>query len=418
MTPAGSRGEVGVRITGERVHGSLYTDDAVFERELQRIFHDGWSFVGHSSEVPEPGDWVTRQIGLDPVLLVRDRDGEVRVLANRCSHRGVQLCNTAAGHSGSFSCMFHGWTYSLAGELRGVPQPIGQCAEAAALALDRPGAVAAHRGFVFANPSGAGGSLADHLGPGGIELLDWVADLSPVGALSLHAGWLGQRSPSNWKMWAESDNDGYHLGRLHASLFRIAPGTQYESAALAGEQVVASTCRDRGRGHIELEFWKGYDRELAWLGTSRDKVADYVEALVAARGRARAEELLWKGPPHALIFPNLFLGEMNLARIQPISAGETVHHHTPLLLAGVSDAFNTRVLRQSEAAMGPAGFLLPDDATASERMQAAFRGTGGWMDLSRGLRREVLDGTDLVGHVSDETTNRGFWRHYAAVMGR
>jgi phenylpropionate dioxygenase-like ring-hydroxylating dioxygenase large terminal subunit len=409
--------DISDRITDDRVHGSLYTDPDVFEAELHRIFHRGWSFVGHESEVPSPGDWVTRRIGRDPVLLVRGRDGAVTVLANRCAHRGVLLCNAGSGNSGSFSCMFHGWTYSLAGELKGVPQPVGQTAATESLALDRPRAVASYRGFVFANPSGTAGNLHDHLGPGGRELIDWAADLSPEGDLAITAGWLGQRSPSNWKMWAESDNDGYHLGRLHASLWRVAPGTQYESAALAGEDRVTSTCRDRGNGHIELEFWRGYDRDLAWLGTTREQVADYVAALVAARGEQRATELLWKGPPHALIFPNLFLGEMNLARIEPVAADDTVHHHTPLLLAGVSDRFNTRILRQSEAAMGPAGFLLPDDATASERMQVAFAGTGGWMDLSRGLQREVIDGTDRVGHVSDETVNRGFWRHYRKVMG-
>ena len=408
--------DVSARVDDTRVHGSLYTDEAVFEAELYRIFHLGWSFVGHESEVPSVGDWVARRIGRDPYLMVRTREGEVAVLANRCSHRGVQLCAGSTGNVGSFSCMFHGWTFSLAGELKGVPQPIGQCAETDVLALDRPGAVDRYRGFVFANPSGTAGSLHDHLGAGGRELIDWVADLSPVGELAITAGWLGQRSPSNWKMWAESDNDGYHLGRLHASLWRVAPGTQYESAALAGEERVRSTCRDRGLGHIELEFWRGYDKELAWLGTGRDKVAGYVEALTATRGADRAEELLWKGPPHALIFPNLFLGEMNLARIEPLAAGDTVHQHTPLLLGGVDDAFNTRILRQSEAAMGPAGFLLPDDATASERMQVSFAGTGGWIDLSRGLRREVVEGTDRVGHVSDETVNRGFWQHYREVM--
>ncbi len=398
------------------MHGSLYTDPAVFDAELRRIFHDGWSFVGHQSEVPEAGDWVTRRLGRDPVLLVHTRAGQTVVLANRCSHRGVQLCNASSGHSGSFSCVFHGWTYGLDGTLRAVPQPMGQVSDMATLGLQQPGQVDSYRGFVFANPSGGGGPLADHLGPGGLELLDWAADLSPHGQPALTAGWLGQRSTSNWKMWAESDNDGYHLGRLHASLFRVTGPTQYQAAAMAGEDVVPSTARDRGLGHIELEFWKGYERELAWLGTSREQVADYVEALIAARGAARAEELLWKGPPHALIFPNLFLGEMNLAIIEPISAGETVHWHTPLLLAGAGDRFNTRVLRQSEAAMGPAGFLLPDDAAASERTQAAFSGTGGWMDLSRGLNRETLHGTDRVGHVSDETTNRGFWHHYATVM--
>ena len=186
---------------------------------------------------------------------------------------------------------------------------------------------------------------------------------------------------------------------------------------LAGENVVTATTRDRGRGHVELEFWRGYDRQLAWLGVEREQVADYCSAMIARHGKERAEELLWQGPPHALIFPNLFLGEMNLAIIDPLAPDLTVHHHTPLLLAGVAPEFNRRVLRQSEAAMGPAGFLLPDDATAAERMQIAFGHSGGWMDLSRGMERERVDERgDRIGHVSDEVTTRGFWRHWAELM--
>jgi hypothetical protein len=224
---------------------------------------------------------------------------------------------------------------------------------------------------------------------------------------------------SNWKMWAESDLDGYHLGRLHASLWQTVPGSQYEAAVLAGEDIVTATTRDRGNGHVELEFWRGYDKELAWLGVTRERVADYVDALIARHGAERAEELLWRGPPHALIFPNLFLGEMNLAIIEPVAVDVTVHHHTPLTLAGVSKDFNVRVLRQSEAAMGPAGFLLPDDAAAAERQQIAFGHNGGWMDLSRGTARETVDERGhRVSHVSDEVTTRGFWRHWRDVMNR
>jgi hypothetical protein len=94
-----------------------------------------------------------------------------------------------------------------------------------------------------------------------------------------------------------------------------------------------------------------------------------------------------------------------------------VHWHTPLLLDGVSNRFNQRVLRQSEAAMGPAGFLLPDDAAAAERMQAGFGRSGGWMDLTRGLARERVDERgDRVSHVSDEVTMRGFWQHWHRVL--
>jgi phenylpropionate dioxygenase-like ring-hydroxylating dioxygenase large terminal subunit len=402
---------------GDRVNGLAYSDPAVFDQELRRIFTDGWVFVGHESEIPEVGDFVTRRLGHDPVLMLRDRDGDVHVLANRCAHRGVTLTQATSGNVRSFQCIFHGWTYGLDGSLKGVPQPGGMTMPRSECSLNRPGQVSSRRGFVFANQSGTAGSLDDHLGLGGRELLDWVCDLSPTGELDISAGWLGQDVASNWKMWAESDLDGYHLGTLHTSLWSVVPDTQYGPAVLAGENVVQATARDRGRGHVELEFWRGYDRQLAWLGVGRERVADYCDALVARHGRERAEELLWMGPPHALIFPNLFLGEMNLAIIDPVAPDRTVHHHTPLLLGGVDPSFNRRILRQSEAAMGPAGFLLPDDAAAAERIQVAFGHSGGWMDMSRGRTRERVDERgDIVSHVSDEVPGRGFWGHWAEVM--
>ena len=90
--------------------------------------------------------------------------------------------------------------------------------------------------------------------------------------------------------------------------------------------------------------------------------------------------------------------------------------HTPLLLDGVPDKFNERIIRQSEAAMGPSAFLLADDQVISERQQLALQGQSGWLDLSRGLNREVKKDGVITSHISDETTNRGFWNHYLKVM--
>ena len=414
------------------VDGRAYTDPAVFEAELRRIFTDGWVFVGHESEIPEHGDYVTRRIGRDPVIMIRGRDGTVRVLANRCAHRGVLLLQAVAGNAKSLPCMFHGWTYGTEGELKGVPQPGGLERPKEECSLDRPGQVDTHRGFVFANQSGRAGSLGDHLGAGGKALIDWACDLSPVGELQIDAGWLGQDVASNWKMWAESDLDGYHLGSLHTSLWRVVPDTQYGPAVLAGENVVQAMTRDRGNGHVELEFWRGYDRQLAWLGVPRERVADYCDALIERHGRERAERLLWMGPPHALIFPNLFLGEMNVTIIEAVSPTEMVHWHTPVQLGGVDPALNARLRRQSEAAMGPAAFIVPDDAVVAERIQRGTAGVRpawstpegerparGWIDVSRGANREdrLGDGR-LAGLISDETTNRGFWRQYREVMSR
>src|SRR5262245_776823 len=85
-------GQYAALVRDDRVHGSLYTDPQIFADEMDRIFRRGWVFLGHESEIATPGDWVTRSIGLESVILVRDREGVVRVLANRCAHRGNRLC--------------------------------------------------------------------------------------------------------------------------------------------------------------------------------------------------------------------------------------------------------------------------------------------------------------------------------------
>jgi phenylpropionate dioxygenase-like ring-hydroxylating dioxygenase large terminal subunit len=414
-------------IQPDRVHGSLYVAPGVFEDEMTRIFARGWAFVGHESEVPEAGDWVTRRVAREPLILVRDSGGAVHVLANRCAHRGTALCWSARGKSRAFVCTYHGWTFSLAGELRGVPNPGGFHRSKTDLGLDRPGQVDAYRGFVFANLDGNAGPLDDHLGAGGKELIDRMCDLSPTGKIQIRGGWIGHRISANWKMLPESDNDGYHLRWVHASMVASAPDTYYEDAVLGTEQSNPSRAVDHGGGHVELDFRPSYREDASWLGMSAEKAAPYFAALESAHGAERARQLLRGGPPHAMIFPNLFLGEMNLAIVEPVAPGVTIHHHTAIQLEGVEDSFNQRLLRQSEAALGPASFIVPDDAVTAERMQHAFAngaasvaaGTqGSWIDLSRGLERERVDPAsgDRVGHVTDETTNRGFWRRYRELM--
>jgi hypothetical protein len=134
-------------------------------------------------------------------------------------------------------------------------------------------------------------------------------------------------------------------------------------------------------------------------------------------GTARAQQLIFEGPAHALIFPNLFLGETNIAIVQPVGVDECVHWHTPILWKGAPE-FTSRLLRQSEAGMGPASFLMPEDLAIAARNQA---GLGArhveWLELRRGLNREAPDTEGrVVSHVTDETINRALWRHYRAVM--
>src|SRR5262245_64558477 len=98
-------------VQDDRVHASLYTDPRIFDDEMERIFRRGWVFVGHASEIPNPGDFVTRRIGIEPVIMVRGKDASVSVLVNRCMHRGTMVCPADRGSARIFACRAHARTY-------------------------------------------------------------------------------------------------------------------------------------------------------------------------------------------------------------------------------------------------------------------------------------------------------------------
>src|SRR5262245_43028670 len=95
----------------------IFTDPEVYALEQERIFARAWFFLGHDSEIPRPGDAVTRVCGVDPVILARDDDGVVRAFLNSCRHRGMRLCRTDRDNVRFFRCPYHGWTYRNNGEL-------------------------------------------------------------------------------------------------------------------------------------------------------------------------------------------------------------------------------------------------------------------------------------------------------------
>jgi phenylpropionate dioxygenase-like ring-hydroxylating dioxygenase large terminal subunit len=412
-------------IFDHKVHSSLHVDPEVFADEMDRIFTRGWVFVGHESEIAQPGDWVTRRIGGESVIMTRDREGGVNVLANRCAHRGTALCWAAKGHATSFTCNYHAWNFALDGQLRAVPFPDGMQIDKSKLGLDRAGQVESFRGFVFANLDGSAGPLSDHLGHGGAGILNRLCDMSPTGSVDLSKGWVGHRVQSNWKLWCESDIDGSHFNFVHASMLESVDESYYGNAQK----------RDPEKGHGYSVGWRGghtegdsrgtRTRELEWIAVPRERLGGYCEAVEEAYGPERAREILTEGPPHALIFPNLFVGEMTLAIIEPVSPTEMVQRHTSVQFPGVSESFNRRMLRQADAAMGPGAFIVTDDSVTAERIQSGVNGakpgwaggTRGWIDMSRGLHREHEgEHGRMQAESLDEATNRGFWREYRRVM--
>lgn len=407
--------DYGALIQDDRIHGSLYTDEAIFQDEMRRVFREGWVYVCHESELPNRGDFVRRRIAGDPVFAIRAGDGKINIFMNRCAHRGNILCHEDKGSARAIVCKYHGWAYDLSGELVDVPFPAGSPDAKSRISLAKLPRVDSYRGFYFASFNEKVIPLREHLGRA-TELIDRTIEMSPVGKIRLDGGWVAHRMKANWKMLPENDVDGYHVNFVHPS-FAQAIRSNYDAAAFSGEeQDLTSETRDWGMGHTEIYFGTTYTQPLEWFGCDETRYPNYVRAMEEAYGEKLGRQKLTAGPPHACIFPNLFLAEGNIVTFEPISVDECIHWHTPLLLEGVEDAVNYRLMRQSEGALGPAAFLLADDAVIAERTQEALGESGGWLDLSRGLEREHEEGGVRIGHLTDETTNRGFWHHYRDVM--
>jgi fatty-acyl-CoA synthase len=404
-------------IEHDRVHGSLYTDPAIYEAELERIWYRTWVYVGHVSEVPEPNDYVLKSIGPQPVIMSRDRQGQVHLLLNRCAHRANLVCDAPRGNSSAFRCPYHGWTFSNAGKLLGYPFNSGYGGREAKkdLGLGRVPRIGVYQGFVFGSFAADGPSLLEHLGAA-TDAFDRLVRLSPSGEVELTAGWLQHKVTANWKMVLENETDGYHPQFVHSSIFSVADSGIGE---LYGEKSTALS-RDLGGGHSENDLrpeFRRIGKPLGWFGTTPDKVPDYVAQLQAALGKQRAEEILIDGSPHVMVFPNLFIAEIQLFVIQPLAVDETVQHVTAVQYKGAPD-MNRRMLQQTIGSVGPAGFLLADDSEMYERNQRGVQALRPqWLVLKRGMHRERRDEDGmLIGDATDEVPQRGIWRHYRSLM--
>ena len=403
-------------IRADRVHGSLYTDPAIFAEELERIWYRTWVYVGHESEVSASNDFVLKSIGPQPVLLTRDRQGGIHLLLNRCAHRANAVCEAQRGNAATFRCPYHGWTYANTGALTGVPFKSGYGATfaRAELGLAKVPRVASIHGFVFGSFAEEGPTLEEHLGAA-TEVFDRLARLSPEGAVELTAGWVQHKVKANWKMLVENETDGYHPQFVHSSIISTAfPGF----ADLYGD-TSASVSRDLGGGHTENDLRPQFRRvgqPMGWFGTTAERLPDYAARIRKGYGDA-AEQILVDGSPHVMIFPNLFLAEIQLFVIQPLAVDETVQHVTALQFKGAPD-LNERMLRQTIGSVGPAGLLLADDAEMYERNQRGVANRAPeWLVISRGLERERQDERGFtISDVTDELPQRAIWRHYRSLM--
>ncbi len=195
----------------------IFSDEGIYQLELERIFARAWNFMCHESQIPNPGDFFLNYIGDDRVIAVRDKEGGINVLLNTCRHRGNAVCRADEGHATSFMCTYHGWTYDLKGNLVGVPgykEFYKEDLNREEWGLIRAAQVQNCSGFVFATLDPTAPPLAEYLGPVGRIGLDLLAARGDMGVVD---GVQKYTIGCNWKFAADNVWDWYHGSVTHAS---------------------------------------------------------------------------------------------------------------------------------------------------------------------------------------------------------
>jgi len=198
----------------EPVPVAPYISPEYFEREKRHIFSDAWLLACHESEIPEPGDFLVKEVPLfrGSVVIVRGTDGCVRAFQNVCKHRGNRvICQEGYGSTKALFCRFHGWTYRLDGQLRGVPE----ADRFPGLRKEEHGlqsyTMDLWKGFVFINASARPAKgLREYLG-GLAEALE-AYPFSSMAPLSHHSA----RLRTNWKVGINAFQEAYHVPTVHA----------------------------------------------------------------------------------------------------------------------------------------------------------------------------------------------------------
>jgi len=97
-----------VDLRAGKISREIFVNEAIYAEELERVFARSWLFIGHESQIPNPGDFAASRMGEEAVILCRDRAGEVHVFLNSCRHRGMKVCRYDEGNTTVFTCPYHG----------------------------------------------------------------------------------------------------------------------------------------------------------------------------------------------------------------------------------------------------------------------------------------------------------------------
>jgi PAH dioxygenase large subunit len=256
----------------------IFADPEVFNLEVERIFARGWFFLGHESEIPNPGDLVSRQCGMDPVVLLRDDDGIIRAFLNSCRHRGMRVCRTDKENARFLRCPYHGWAYRNNGELvsAGAEDHYGPGElNKEELGLIPVAKIGSYRGLIFASWDKSAPSLDEWLGE-----MKWYLDIifgrtGDIEFVGVPQIW---DVDCAWKFATDNFTDNFHVFWAHQSLVHIGLLPNFADFAAHGHMVTLDN------GHI-LHFVQGApnDEHTKGLGLPKSMWPQFEKSLNPAQ---------------------------------------------------------------------------------------------------------------------------------------
>ncbi len=396
-----------------RIPDWVYTDQAIYEREVERIFHGRtWNYVALECELPKPGDYIRSNVGPTPVIVAWAADGSISVFENRCSHRAAEFCRELSGNVKEFVCPYHQWTYDLKGNLIGVPFRRGVAGKGGMPADFRASDhgprrlnVTTHRGVVFASYADDIETLQDYLGPEVLAEFEATFD----GRRPKLLGYYRHTLPGNWKLYHENLKDPYHATLLHTFLVTFG-------LMVAGNRSLM-LADPKGR-HGVMASAKSDAKSVA--ADAKKEMRAYREGMTLAEPRFMDFIQEFDSPwsvTMATIWPNLIIQrEMNtlgVRQIVPTGPHEFIMKWTMFGFEGDDEEMTRHRLRQGNL-MGPAGFLGLEDNEAIKFVQ------DGMQHVPGGEHLVMLDPNVELGtsdSLISESAIRAMYKYWRTEMG-
>jgi len=414
------------------VHKDTYINAEIFALEMERLFANTWVYVGHASQVPNKGDYYTTTVGTEPVVMVRHSDNSVRVLYNRCPHKGVKVAGEVCGNTGKFfRCPYHAWSFKTDGSPLSIPlkkgyENTGFAQTEAAGGMAAVQNVKVYRDFVFCrlNPEGVG--FEEYFGES-LSTLDNMVERSPEGKLEVAGGVLRYMHRCNWKMLVDNQTDTCHPMVAHESSAGTAvrvwneapPGTPKPMAVELFAPFISPYEFFEGMGIRVWDNGHGHTGVSDSIHAAYSEVPGYWQQMVDAYGEERAGQILGDVRHNTVYWPNIMVkGPIQTLRLfKPIAVDKTLVESWTFRLVGAPDLLLERTTMYNRLINAPTSVVGHDDLEMYERAQQALQSRGrDWINVGR-LYDEAEQGqTNVVVNGTSELQMRAQFRAWLRYM--